>query len=278
MTVDTEIIEDDIDRIRQRMEARFDQLNHDLQPSQLVNGLLGNGGASANHNAALLVEKAKANPIAATVVGIGLAGLFLAKQSKDTGTVSDEDFSDPAQRVSNNISGLKCGASETADKLRGQAKATQAKVQTAVNGVKHKVDAASTAASDTFSEVAKIASETAKRAPTHAKAHAEKTVDWVKENPVPTGLMALAVGAAISSFFTAKPSTSRLDASKQLHEDARNFGEKTKSKKTTKSKAIKSASTAKKKVKPKPIPTRVAKARNIQGKPDTAVSAATANG
>ncbi len=277
MTLNAEIIEDDIIRIRKRMEQRLDQLNHDVQPAQLMQGLLNGNGSSVNTNVTNLLETAKANPIAATVVGLGIASLFMSKQTKSTEPASVSATTDTASRVGDHLSNIQSSSAEVSTTLKSGLNNAQATAESIGTKAKRKLETAATAANETLQDAVEATSETARSAPAQLKARADDATHWVKQNPIPAGLMAIAAGAAVSSFFTAKGSASRLEASKQLHADARTSLPKPAAKKKTKPKAkTASKKSSNKKLPPKPITTRVAKARNAKGKPDTAAKAAVA--
>ena len=81
-TDDTDQIERDLAATRTRMDRRLDELGDKLAPNQLVSDTLtqvtgGNGAAFAQ----TLIAKAKANPIPAALVGVGIAWLMASSQN-----------------------------------------------------------------------------------------------------------------------------------------------------------------------------------------------------
>ena len=76
-TSDTDQIERDLAKTRERMDNRLDELGQRLQPNQLVNDALSHvsGGSGADFTQTL-VAKAKANPVPAALAGIGIAWLL----------------------------------------------------------------------------------------------------------------------------------------------------------------------------------------------------------
>ena len=88
---DTDQIERDLARTRERMDHRLDELGQRLQPNQLVNDALAqvSGGSGADFTRTL-VAKARANPVPAALAGIGLAWL-LASSGRQASAASGED-------------------------------------------------------------------------------------------------------------------------------------------------------------------------------------------
>ena len=80
-TDDTDQIERDLAKTRERMDRRLDELGDRLAPNQIVNDALAHvtGGDGADF-AQTLITKAKANPIPAALAGIGLAWLMVSSQ------------------------------------------------------------------------------------------------------------------------------------------------------------------------------------------------------
>jgi ElaB/YqjD/DUF883 family membrane-anchored ribosome-binding protein len=78
---DTDQIEQDLARTRARMDERLDALQDKMSPAQLVNDafshLGGNDGGAFTEN---LIIRAKANPLAVALVGVGFAWLMMPNQ------------------------------------------------------------------------------------------------------------------------------------------------------------------------------------------------------
>ena len=128
---------------------------------------------------------------------------------------------DPAERIAHNISALETQA----DDLRSDVSST---VGSIVDTVTSAVDTVRGTASDVVDRVTGSAKRTSqdassayaqtryrteqvagdvrrtmRDAPVRAKANAEYAADWIKENPLPSSLFALAVGATIATVFAA---------------------------------------------------------------------------
>lgn len=89
-TNDTDQIEQDLAQTRARMDRRLDQLGDRLAPNQLVNDALAHvtGGDGADF-AQTLIAKAKANPVPAALVGIGIAWLMASGQDRQAKAGND---------------------------------------------------------------------------------------------------------------------------------------------------------------------------------------------
>lgn len=78
---DTDQIEQDLARTRARMDERLDALQDKMSPAQLVNDAFshigGNDGGAFTEN---LIIRAKANPLAVALVGVGFAWLMMPNQ------------------------------------------------------------------------------------------------------------------------------------------------------------------------------------------------------
>ena len=80
-TTETAKIEQDLARTRARMDSRLDELQGKLAPNQLVNDALAHvsGGDGADF-AQTLIAKAKANPLPAALMGVGMIWLMASSQ------------------------------------------------------------------------------------------------------------------------------------------------------------------------------------------------------
>ena len=147
---------------------------------------------------------------------------------------------DPADRVAEDIHALKAQTGALRDRASARAQDLSDQAEAAMDSVKETISdtvdsvrdtvssayASVTGSAEEMSREARIRAEQARyqarRSPVVAKARAEQAIDWVRENPVPSGLMALALGATVASFLAPKSQPrSRADAARRLHEEAR---------------------------------------------------------
>ncbi|MFD0916492.1 DUF3618 domain-containing protein [Pseudahrensia aquimaris] len=186
MTHSPEMIEDQIEQTRKRIDARLNSLSHQLNPSELFQQAIGSKSSDPAQIAEAAISKAKENPFGALLFGAGLASLLTGKPNLAE-TISTPDM----------------------EQIKAEASAKKAKLSAKVENAK-----------DVLAETSAKARNTAKRSPTLVRGKAEGVVDWVADNPVASGLMAVAVGAAVSSIFASRPNRSRLEASEELHDIA----------------------------------------------------------
>lgn len=264
-----EYIEDSIENTRARIEDGLGDLADQMSPSRMIGSLFNSNGDSPLEMAENLVQKARENPVPALMIGAGLAGLILGGRGMSTrngdGEVTGGPDSarravsgDPAERIAENAAHLRKKASdvrdnigETASELRETAKAGIASARDAATGA---IESASSYAAQANEAVARKSSElrdrtgemvsdaslrveTSKNRMRHelrqTRVRADTAAAWVRENPIPAGLAALAVGAAAASLFSARrparngfddngqPSVSARAAAEALHREAR---------------------------------------------------------
>jgi len=84
---ETNQIEQDLARTRARMDERLDALQEKMAPAQIVNDtfvhIAGNDGAAF---AERLIARAKANPLAVALTGVGFAWLMMPRSERAAGT------------------------------------------------------------------------------------------------------------------------------------------------------------------------------------------------
>jgi hypothetical protein len=81
---ETDQIERDLARTRARMDRRLDELQEKMTPAQLVNEVFSHvRGGDGGEFAADLITRAKANPIAVALTGVGIAWLMLGNRQSD---------------------------------------------------------------------------------------------------------------------------------------------------------------------------------------------------
>ena len=249
MDRDPDTIESEIERTRSRIEARLDALSSQFTPSNLMDRALGTDSTNTEQDTfGLMVERARSNPYSALLIGAGLAGMVLNKPKPRPvvdprvaapGTYPIEPYSDdPAARIGHNIDTLETQASalsrDVSETVGDVVETVTSTVGSAVDSVKGAVAGVTgrvrnaayrgeAAYADTRRSAAARASEWneyAREAPVRARAGADFAVDWMRTNPLPTGLFALAAGAAVASLFAAGRADtprSRAASAEELH-------------------------------------------------------------
>jgi hypothetical protein len=90
--LETAQIEQDLAQTRARMDNRLGELQDRLSPNQLVNDALTHfGGEDGGDFTQTLIAKAKANPLPAALVGVGLVWLMASSQRKQNQSTSPHD-------------------------------------------------------------------------------------------------------------------------------------------------------------------------------------------
>lgn len=239
MGQNTQAIEENIKRIQERMSSRVETISGDLNLSSLASRTLGAKGDSPSELMDAAIGTVKQHPIPAALIGAGLVGLLASQKSRanpgsdfapttpsDTHYQTPASFaaksSDPAERVASHVDDLKSEAqrvkASASEKLENAKSTVGDKVGHAADQVKQ-VYANAKSSAETGSAQLKdqagqlggsvsATGETFKRrvgdVPDQMRDTSSKAVEWAKENPVPLGLMALALGAAAATVFTAR--------------------------------------------------------------------------
>lgn len=237
MARDPDRIEDEIEVTRARIESRLEALSSQFTPANIVERALGTDDLGSHDSLEAIAHKARQSPISAALIGAGLVGLFLAGRNETPSTKIHResarqpaanlpsDEADPAKRVSSHIDRLEDAARSGAGDVKRTAADAVDSIKQGAKSARDTMTGAVDSVSSTVGNAAESAIEAARAAPVRARAQSEMAVDWIKENPLPAGLMALAAGAALSSLFAARRAgdlpADRYRASRELHEEAR---------------------------------------------------------
>lgn len=244
MTQSPEYIEDDIERTRARIDAKLNRLGDEMSPTQMLKSIVGANGNSPTELLGAVAIKARENPIPALLVGAGIAGFMLTggdrrrddRQSDENGHEAAQDSrlasDDPAERIAHGVGSLKSKAEDLRDSVTETARDVRSQVVAGAHSVKGRVEHAGeslkNSAQDNIHAVAETVSDVRARAERvvhdsqsgaksaghyvgdqmrRSRERTDAATSWVKDNPVPAGLMALALGAAAASFMTARKAT-----------------------------------------------------------------------
>lgn len=239
MGQNTQDIENNIKRIQDRMSARVENISEDLNLSSLASRALGAKGNSAGELMDAALDTVKQHPVPAALIGAGLVGLLASQKSRanvsgdfvsaaphaanhQTPASFAATSSHPAERVASHVDDLK----SEAQRLKASA---SEKLESAKTSIGDKVDQVADQAKQVYADAkssvesgsshlrdqahqlggsVSATGETFKRragdVPDQMRDTSSKAVEWAKENPVPLGLMALALGAAAATVLTAK--------------------------------------------------------------------------
>ncbi len=225
---DPDKIETDIERTRSRIEGSLDRLSAQFTPSNLIDRALHTDSTTADTDSfGLMVERARSNPLSAALIAAGLAGMILRKPAPQPVDASVERHpiepysNDPAERIAHNISSLETQADNLRDDVGTAAGSVAESVSSAVDSVRDAAgnmvdrvtglaqrgerEARSTYAQTRYrtERTAGDIRRTMRDAPRRTRANADYAADWIKENPLPSGLFALALGATVATVFAA---------------------------------------------------------------------------
>ena len=176
----SEDIEAEIDRIRERMDATLDEIEHRLTPGEIIRDGLGSiSRIKAGQYALQLAALARRYPMPAAVGGIALAGLLVARRKYSGSRSAEEDvaFGSRLSRALDAAKGTLRDATESVSQTAGT-------TRTRLSG----------AASDGMAR----ASEVAGRARKQLRRAGSSAQNMARERPLAVGAAALAIGAAVA--------------------------------------------------------------------------------
>ena len=205
-----EQIQDEISQTRARMQARLDMIGETASPASIAAKMLDLDSSNASSLLETAIDRVKSNPVAAMSIAAGFLGLSksVARKNEKPNTMSATNTSgDPAQRVRQRADRLKRDAA-SATRAAGR---KLADVQDSANSLRSEIGGSVKSNLDEIQESAEEAleefSQRADDLRASTKYQTENAVAWVKDNPVPAGLLALAAGATLASVITAKTSS-----------------------------------------------------------------------
>lgn len=242
-------IQNEIEQTRSRIEQRLEVLSHDVSPGNLISRALGTEQASLPDAVNSAVQVARANPIAACMALAGLAGLAIGgtrnPATSNPQPATTTHHPDVAKRVGDSAATLKERAAQAAERVQKTATDLTNQVSGTASSTAEAVSSSAASTSGFVRETAAAVSDTIERtvgqieaasgtvtrelkaAPVRARVSGDHAVAWIKHNPVPAGLAAIAAGAVAASIFTARraetPAT-RAEAGRELFEKAQERG------------------------------------------------------
>ncbi len=215
-----EYIEDRIAETRARFDRRATELSASLTPDRIVSEAIGSRSGSPADTLDALMHTAKSSPISFLLAGIGLAGIMLNKSTRPTMRERQLPVAtDPAERTGDHIHALKAQASSFADDVSEAVGSIQEKASDLLSGASDGAASATGSARETTASYADAAyrnsvagykvsrnraAHLARHAPERAAHIAGDAGSWVRDNPIPVSLAALALGAAAASFISYK--------------------------------------------------------------------------
>ncbi|HMB47430.1 MAG TPA: hypothetical protein VKN63_04060 [Afifellaceae bacterium] len=235
MSIETERCEDEVNVIRERMAMRIDSIAEEFAPQSLLARATGKPDAGIGDAIDLTVDTIRRNPISAALIGAGIAGVILSRAADHARTEAANipvgDPNEPVGLEGVDASGRRYSASGLIsqtmnEKLVERTNTMTESVKAKAENLKHQATETVTDAAETVREKASAAKEAAvenaelagqkikdtadeisrrtQAAGDTAVRKTEETKNWIKENPVATGLAVMAAGAAVGSVLTAR--------------------------------------------------------------------------
>jgi len=129
----SEDIEAEIDRVRSRMDATLDEIEHRLTPREIIRDGLGSiSRIEAGRYAFQLAALARRYPMPAAVAGIAIAGLMVARR-KHSSSRSAEEEAASSSRLSRALDAAKGTLRDATDSISGTAGTTRARLSEAAS-------------------------------------------------------------------------------------------------------------------------------------------------
>tara|TARA_R110001599_G_scaffold150741_1_gene334904 strand:+ start:1056 stop:2171 length:1116 start_codon:yes stop_codon:yes gene_type:complete len=249
---ETEAIEDNIKRIQDRMSERVDHLTDDLSLSSIASRTLGANGEKPGELVDAAINSVREHPIPAALIGIGLVGLLVSQKARPAQTAANVPVpydpsvagtsananSSAADRVAAHVADLSSEAGRIkaaaghkidsvqnaardaagnartyADEKADELKQAYSNARSGIGAQSDRLKEQTREIGDTLAGQAEALKRHVEEVPQQVRKSTSNAADWARENPVPVGLMALALGAAAASLFTAKKATGSADDS-----------------------------------------------------------------
>ena len=203
-TRDPDQLQDEIELLQNRMQQRLEGITSAFEPQNLIAAATGTRNPDIFTTVDTVVDAARRNPIPASLIAAGLAGLFLNGRYGQREVRPAEPYEAvPPGTEGVDAEGRRYAASgvaepSTADRAEEQVKQLQ-------DATAARLEAATIAARETYADARhRLSSGTSYVADTGRDAWA-----WAKENPTAIGLAALAAGALAAGYYTASPARRR---------------------------------------------------------------------
>jgi ElaB/YqjD/DUF883 family membrane-anchored ribosome-binding protein len=176
----SEEIEAEIDRVRARMDATLDEIEHRLSPREMIrDGVSSISRIEAGRYALHLAALARRYPMPAAVAGITLAGLLVAGRRYSASRSEQKDAASTS-RLSRALDAARGTLRNTSDTISGSAGSARTRLSRAT------------------SEGMERASEVSTRARKQLRRAGNSAQSYARERPFVVGAAALAVGAAVA--------------------------------------------------------------------------------
>jgi hypothetical protein len=189
-----EQIEDEIKSTQRLIDLRIEALQNALSPSRILSQLLpglteADGGNLANG----VARSVRENPIPAALVGAGMLWLIGSAASRANGNGGAHRKTGVSRHKSAGAAAERVGKG-----IRDVADA----VTDGIDDTRRRAGELSEQATRSTRAAVRQTNEALSAVPHQVRTVAQSGVEWTKANPIPTGLMCVAVGAALASLLT----------------------------------------------------------------------------
>lgn len=206
MGADADTIETHIREVRERMAHRIDAVSRELDAKAMAARFTGKENPGPGDIVDTIALMARRSPLSTALVGMGLAGM-LASEALDGSRGARAN----GAAGSADGRGYKAGASETDDAMtRAAAEAVRGSAERLRESALDMAGSAADGIRRFTAETADAAARRARQARRSAEAAGDNLnhgagflADWVRSNPIATGLMVMAAGAAVASIVMA---------------------------------------------------------------------------
>ena len=218
MDAQTDQIESHIQEVRERMAHRIDAVSKELDAKAFAARFTGKDNPGTGDIIDAVADAARRHPLPIALIGLGLVGIVGSQ-------LVPQEYKERAGAAAGNVSDR---AEALGDRLRQRFDEAAASLHAAADGadgsasdlshesrqkLKQTAESLRAGAHETAEEIRRYARETgealgegARRVRQQVGAapqRAGEVSDWIRENPVASGLMVMAAGAAVASFMTA---------------------------------------------------------------------------
>lgn len=208
--VTPEEIEDDITETQERIGRRAEALRDGMRPGNLIQEFLPKN-ASLSDSVDRVIDLAREKPLQSALVGAGLVWL-LASDGKSSSRDRQTGYDASAgRRVGDSVREFRRTAAETASSTKRKAGELADAASRTGSNIRSTAAGAAEATAERASELAGTTVDTIGDAPRRIADIGRRGGSWMRENPIPAGLMCIAAGAAIASVFTARNASASSD-------------------------------------------------------------------
>lgn len=201
--VTPEEIEDDITETQERIGRRAEALRDGMRPGNLIQEFLPKNGALSD-SIDRVIDLAREKPLQSAVVGAGLVWLLASDGKSSSGHKESGYDASVGRRVGESVREFRKTAAETANSTKQKADEFADAASRTGSNMRSAATGAAEATAERASELAGTTADTIGAAPGRIADVGRRGGSWMRENPIPAGLMCIAAGAAIASVVTAR--------------------------------------------------------------------------